>query len=246
MTQKLSIYQFGKDNQRVEVIRDKEWWCVSDACKILDLINVTEATRPIPTVHLRNSEVDIIDKRGWNTKRHMLFVDEYGINQLIMFSRKPQARAYKEWAFGTVLPSIRKTGSYSMNPALSELQILKSAIGILEKHEQRLNAIEAQLSQPKQLPPARPVVEFGNRAAINRVIRDYGRIHQASAQDYCYYYQQLYSEFYYRYHIDLSARARNSSKRRLDIAGELGVLDKLYDLAVHIFSKEAQQCTKTH
>jgi anti-repressor protein len=40
-------------------------------------------------------------------------VVEGGLYSLIMVSRKPEAKAFKRWVVQEVLPSIRKTGSYS-------------------------------------------------------------------------------------------------------------------------------------
>ena len=42
----------------------------------------------------------------------MAIVSESGLHQLIFSSRKPQAKAFRRWVTGTVLPSIRKMGGY--------------------------------------------------------------------------------------------------------------------------------------
>ena len=47
-------------------------------------------------------------------KRQFLTVYESGLYELIFVSRKPQAKAFKRWIIEEVLPSIRKTGSYSV------------------------------------------------------------------------------------------------------------------------------------
>jgi len=39
-------------------------------------------------------------------------VSESGLYHLILTSRKPQAKAFRRWVTGTVLPSLRKTGEY--------------------------------------------------------------------------------------------------------------------------------------
>jgi len=45
-------------------------------------------------------------------KREMLTVSESGLYALIFTSRKPEAKRFRKWVTGTVLPEIRKTGSY--------------------------------------------------------------------------------------------------------------------------------------
>lgn len=68
----------------------------------------------------------------------MIVVDESGLYSLIMGSRKPEAKRFKKWVTGEVLPSIRKTGSYN-KPALSTLEILTLA---MESERGRLLAVE--------------------------------------------------------------------------------------------------------
>ena len=45
-----------------------------------------------------------------------IFISESGLYQLIFGSELPSARNFKRWVFSEVLPSIRRTGNYSMNP----------------------------------------------------------------------------------------------------------------------------------
>jgi len=42
---------------------------------------------------------------------------ESGLFELASSSKLPAARAFRKWVFGDVLPSIRKTGSYSVQSA---------------------------------------------------------------------------------------------------------------------------------
>uniref|UniRef100_UPI0023AFC5EA BRO-N domain-containing protein n=1 Tax=Vibrio fluvialis TaxID=676 RepID=UPI0023AFC5EA len=37
--------------------------------------------------------------------------------ELIFMSRKPEAKAFRKWITSEVLPQIRRTGSYTLNPA---------------------------------------------------------------------------------------------------------------------------------
>ena len=42
--------------------------------------------------------------------------------QLIFSSRLPSAEAFQDWVFSEVLPSIRRTGSYTLNDPIDKLQ----------------------------------------------------------------------------------------------------------------------------
>ena len=59
-----------------------------------------------------------------------------------MSSKLPTAKKFKRWVTSEVLPSIRKTGSYSK--PMSELEILQHSINQLVEQERKLKAIEAQ------------------------------------------------------------------------------------------------------
>jgi hypothetical protein len=47
----------------------------------------------------------------------MLIVNLFGVLQLILASRKPEAKRFKRWVTHEVLPAIRKTGGYSLIPS---------------------------------------------------------------------------------------------------------------------------------
>jgi BRO family, N-terminal domain len=53
----------------------------------------------------------------------MLTVYESGLYELIFVSRKPEAKVFKRWIIEEVLPSIRKTGSYSVSDDLDSLEL---------------------------------------------------------------------------------------------------------------------------
>lgn len=72
-------------------------------------------------------------------------INESGVYSLILASKLPAAKQFKHWVTSEVLPSIRKTGSYSLpQDYLSALKALVAA----EEEKQRL-AIENKIMQPK-------------------------------------------------------------------------------------------------
>ena len=89
---------------------DGETWFVA-----ADIWAVLEHTDPSSAV----SRLDD-DERGAATVRtpggdqEMNVVNESGMYALVFTSRKPEARAFRRWVTGTVLPTIRKTGHYQL------------------------------------------------------------------------------------------------------------------------------------
>jgi prophage antirepressor-like protein len=56
----------------------------------------------------------VLHRSGQN--REVNLVNESGLYNLIFQSRKPQAKAFRRWVTGEVLPTLRKTGRYAMSP----------------------------------------------------------------------------------------------------------------------------------
>ena len=59
------------------------------------------------------------------------------LNDFLMDSGKPAAKAFRKWVTGTVLPSIQKTGSYTVKPAKpkSALDLAREQVILLESIE---------------------------------------------------------------------------------------------------------------
>ena len=95
---------------RTTMIDDEPWFVAKDVCMLLDLSN----PRDILAKVLDDDEkgVEIIYTPGG--KQQMSIINESGLYHLIFVSRKPEAKAIRRWVTGTVLPSIRRTGSYTV------------------------------------------------------------------------------------------------------------------------------------
>ena len=99
------------------VTTDGEMWFVAaDVCAILEHTNPTKAVERLED-----------DETGLTTVQaphggdiQMNVVSESGLYALVFTSRKPEARAFRRWVTGEVLPSIRRTGSYHVDPTEQE------------------------------------------------------------------------------------------------------------------------------
>lgn len=86
-------------------------WMASDVCKILEIRNVSQAL-----ADLEGDEKGICITYTLGGAQEALTVKEPGLYRLIFKSRKPVARRLQRWVFHDVLPTLRRTGSYSMEP----------------------------------------------------------------------------------------------------------------------------------
>lgn len=92
---------------RTEMVDGEPWFCLTDLCKALELTAKGVKQRLSDEVI---SNYPISDSIG--RMHDMLFVNEDGLYDVILESRKENARKFRRWVTSEVLPSIRKNGGY--------------------------------------------------------------------------------------------------------------------------------------
>ena len=103
-----SILQWKEGTSiRMQMIKDEPWFAAKDVCELLGLDNSRQAVS-----RLDDDEKCVINSDTLGGKQELTFVNESGMYALIFQSRKPQARAFRKWVTGEVLPSLRKYGYY--------------------------------------------------------------------------------------------------------------------------------------
>lgn len=122
-----SLQLFENTDWKIRVImRDGEpWFVASDVCKCLELKDdagtiCRELDEQDKVTLSRDEFMGGVSNRGIicsvdSRVQSLVFVSESGMYDLVMMSRKPEAKAFKRWVTHDVIPSIRKTGSYSVN-----------------------------------------------------------------------------------------------------------------------------------
>lgn len=56
-------------------------------------------------------------------RQQIIIIDEAGLYSLVLRSKLPAAEAFQEWVVAEVIPSIRKTGSYSVNQDIKAREV---------------------------------------------------------------------------------------------------------------------------
>lgn len=149
-------------------LNGEPWFVGKDIAAALGYSNPQKAIR---------DHVDALDK-GVNEmdtpggKQQMPVINESGVYSLIFGSKLEGAVRFKRWVTGEVLPTLRKTGSYTMPKLSKEMQALFLLDDRTQKQEARLTALENTMtvdySQQQTLKKAvgRVVVEaLGGKAA---------------------------------------------------------------------------------
>lgn len=108
MLQRLFEYQ---GTQLRTIMADGEpWFVLPDVCKLLDIKNPSDVPKRLEEDDL--DTVEVTDSLGRKQLAHA--VNEYGLYDVVLISRKPEAKSFKRWITHEVIPSIRKTGQYSL------------------------------------------------------------------------------------------------------------------------------------
>ena len=142
MNNQITIFnnpQFG--DIRTAGTAEQPLFCLSDVCKALGLTQGHVRERLDDGVV---STEPITDNLGRIQSAN--FVNEDGLYDVILDSRKPEAKVFRKWVTSEVLPTIRKTGGYIVtNGAMSDAEIMAKAVLVAQ------STIEARNTRIKQL-----------------------------------------------------------------------------------------------
>lgn len=143
----LQIFNYESNEVRTVMRNGEPWFCLTDVCKVLGLSN--------PTAVVDRLDKDERSKFNLGRQGEAWFISESGLYSVILRSDKPEAKPFRKWVTGTVLPSIRKTGAYSAGKTLPD-SAAKAALA-----EAKLNNSRARLaSEWRKLAEKNPVPEY--------------------------------------------------------------------------------------
>ena len=129
--------EFGE--VRTVVLNSEPMFCLADVCKSLDIKNATDVAKRL--------DDDERTRLNLGRQGETNFVTESGLYAVILRSDKPNAKKFRKWITGEVLPSIRKTGSYGKPMTTAEkIQLLaqgnEELSGRVEKVEDKIDSLE--------------------------------------------------------------------------------------------------------
>lgn len=103
-------------NVRTQVINDEPWFVAKDVARALNITWSGHTLDTIPNLWTQMVKLTINGSDGGVSDiRRMTLINEAAVYKLAFRSNKPEADRFVNWVTGTVLPSIRRTGSYSIS-----------------------------------------------------------------------------------------------------------------------------------
>lgn len=141
MSSDLSIFRFDGADVRTVVIDGEPWFVLADVVAALGLTRSASAVVDRLDDGVRQT-YPIRDSLG-RTQRATV-VSEPGVYEVVIRSDAPRAAGFRRWLTHDVIPSVRRTGTYSATPALSEDEIVHQALAITAR---RVQVLEARVTE---------------------------------------------------------------------------------------------------
>jgi prophage antirepressor-like protein len=100
------------ENQPVRIVlQDGEPWFV--ATDVASILGYSHGPHMVRIMDDDEAAVHIMDTSGQN--REVSIISESGLYNAIFKSRRAEAKAFRRWVTGTVLPTIRQTGQFAFS-----------------------------------------------------------------------------------------------------------------------------------
>lgn len=160
-------------------INREPYFVAKDVCKTLGLKN--------PTMAINRLDEDERTKLNLGRQGETNLVNEYGLYNLILASRKKESRQFKRWVTHEVIPSIRKTGGYIVGEEnMSEDELILKAMNVLNIKVENLKQKNKQLEldnerQNQLIGELKPKADYTDKilsskgtVTINAIANDYG------------------------------------------------------------------------
>lgn len=218
----IQVWNYESSEIRTVQINGEPWFVLSDVCKVLELSSPHKVAERLDGDEKGRNQIPTL-----GGVQEMAVVNESGLYTVILRSDKPQAKPFRKWVTSVVLPSIRKTGSYSVQQ-LNAFENLSPQLQVLIQMETRQKQIEARQAEQatalagleQKLQNTCEVIALDKTAwrkdsehLINKIARatgeGYGGIRLV--------YEEIYRSIESRAGVSLSTRLTNKRNR---MAGE--------------------------
>ncbi|ANT43333.1 antirepressor [Lactococcus phage 98104] len=153
----LQNFNFNNLPVRTVLIDDEPWFVGKDVADILEYSDTQAMTR-----RLDDEDIKSYTDKSSGQGRQIKIINESGLYEAIIGSKKKETRPFKRWITHEVLPTIRKHGAYMTDSKLEEAllnpdTLINLATQLKQEREEKaqlraLNstlAVENQIMQPK-------------------------------------------------------------------------------------------------
>ena len=166
--------EFG--SVRTLVIKSEPWFVGKDVAEALGYAEPRSAV----SKKVDNVDRGVAEMETPSGKQNMTIINESGLYALIFGSKLESAKRFKHWVTSEVLPTIRKKGSYSIQPTLPKTykEALIELVAQVEANEKLELENKIQSQQINELKPKASyydvVLNCKDLLSISVIAKDYG------------------------------------------------------------------------
>ena len=145
-------------------INGEPYFVGKDVAKILGYTNPTKAMQD----HIDEDDMTFNETLKLSRQSGAWLINESGLYSLILSSKLPNAKKFKRWVTSEILPSIRKTGRYSIQSKPDSYTIedpIERAKRWIEEQEEK-KALEVKIEAQK------PLVEYAEHIQASKDVID--------------------------------------------------------------------------
>lgn len=219
--------EFG--NIRTIMIDEEPWFVGKD---VAEALGYAKARNAIATHVSEEDKKDAPIQGDLGGTQQMTLINESGLYALIFGSKLESAKKFKSWVTKDVLPSIRKTGSYSVPAPMSPLEQLQlQAQAILQVNE-KVDALDRKLERFELDLPILPI----EADRITEAVRKRGVDILGGKGSHAYQDRSMRQRVYSNIYADLKANFRvrsYKSIRRNQCDSALNVIAR-YDAPLYL------------
>ena len=189
---------------------NEPWFCLTDICEALGL-QTHKVVQRLESTLLSKYPTDT----GYGIKQ-VNFVNEDGLYDVILDSRKPEAKKFRKWITSEVLPSIRKDGGYIMaKEEETEEELMQRALNVAQARIERMKVEKALLEEKNKkqhevILEQAPKVEYHDKVlaststyTVTQIAKEFGKsavslnkkLHDFGVQYYMNGQWLLYSKY---------------------------------------------------
>lgn len=168
----LSLFTYGDRSIRAVDVNGRRMAVAADICAALDIKNARDAV-----TRLDEADVATADIRSGGQMRKVTVISEDGATDLVLDSRKPEARKFRRFLTHEVWPAVRDHGGYLTEQKIEEVLTDPDTIIRLATDLKNERSLRIALEEQREID--RPAIEYVNTHVVAgddvMLVEDWGR-----------------------------------------------------------------------
>ena len=153
------------DQVRTVEIEGEPWLVGKDVAEALGYTNPRKALADhVDEEDKRQGDgVTIRDPMG--REQNPTIINESGLYSLVLSSKLPGAKRFRRWVTSEILPTLRRQGTYTMQPPKSAMELLRLQSKAMFELDERVNALEDKVENQM-------TIDHGQQRQLQRAVGD--------------------------------------------------------------------------